>query len=344
MNYSKKLFIAQLLGIALFASCSGEKKDEAATTTVQAEQKPLVRVETVNARDVEQTREFTATVEANISNNIAPQSPVRIEDIFVEVGDHVRKGQKLVQMDNNNLKQAKAQLENLRVEFNRIDELYKIGGASKSEWDAKNMSLEIAETSYKNLVENTQLLSPINGIVTARNYDKGDLYSGTPVLTVEQITPVKLKINVSETFFANVKKGMPVDIQLDVYGNEVFEGKVSLIYPTIDPATRTFPVEITIPNSNERVRPGMFARATMSFGVKKHIVVPDMAVIKQAGAGDRFIYVVNKDNTVSYNKVELGRRIGDSFEIISGLNNGDQVVVAGQSRLTNGASVEIETK
>ncbi len=338
MNNSKKLFIAQFIGLALLASCSAEKTE----TKDETVQKPIVKVESVSARDVEQTREFTATVEANISNNIAPQSPVRIDDILVEVGDRVRKGQKLVQMDSNNLKQAKTQLENIRVEFGRVDELYKIGGASKSEWDAKKMSLDIAETSYKNLIENTQLISPIDGVITARNYDKGDLYSGNPVLVVEQITPVKLKLNVSEAYFANVKKGMPVDIKLDVYGDEKFEGKVSLVYPTIDATTRTFPVEVTIDNKNQRVRPGMFARATMSFGVKNHVVVPDLAVIKQAGAGDRYIYVLKNDNTVAYNRVDLGRRLGDAYEVVSGVNSGDKVVVAGQSRLTNGVAVEVE--
>lgn len=346
MNKTKALFIAQLIGLATLTACSGEKKETTdATTTTTQENKPLVRVETVNARDVEQTREFTATVEANISNNIAPQMMVRISDIFVEVGDRVRKGQKLVQMDNNNLKQAKAQLDNLQLEFNRIDELYKIGGVSKSAWDAQKTGLEVAQASYKNLVENTQLVSPIDGIVTARNYDKGDLYgNGGPVLVVEQITPVKLKVNVSEAYFTNVKKGMPVDVQLDVYGNEVFEGKVSLIYPTIDAASRTFPVEITISNKNQRVRPGMFARATMSFGTKNHVVVPDQAIIKQAGSGDRYVYVLNNDGTVSYNKVELGRLLGNSYELISGVENGAKVVVAGQGRLTNGAAVEVENK
>lgn len=342
MNKSKTFFIAQCIGMAVFASCSGGKTEEA---PVQAEavKKNLVRVENVYARNVEQTREFTATVEANIANNIAPQSPVRIQDILVEVGDRVRKGQKLVQMDNNNLKQAKTQLENLRIEFGRIDELYKIGGASKSEWDTKKMSLDVAETSYNNLVENTQLISPIDGIITARNYDKGDLYSaGNPVLVVEQIRPVKLKVNVSEAYFANVHKGMPVNIKLDVYGDELFKGKVSLVYPTIDATTRTFPVEITIDNQNERVRPGMFARASMSFGTKNHVVIPDLAIVKQSGSGDRFVFVLNNDNTVTYQKVELGRRIEDAYEVLSGIENGAKVVTAGQSRLTNGSSVEIE--
>ena len=177
-----------------------------------------------------------ATVEAEVKNNIAPSSPVRIDRIFVEVGDRVSKGQKLVSMDAANLKQIKYQLDNQQIEFKRIDELYKVGGASKSEWDAAKMNLDIRETSYKNLLENTSLLSPINGVVTARNYDNGDMYSGgEPVLVVEQITPVKLYINVSEGYFTKVKKGAPVSVKVDVYGDEEFEAKSALF---ILPSTR----------------------------------------------------------------------------------------------------------
>ncbi len=347
MNTSKKLLIIPIVGALFFCSCSGKKTEaaNAESAKVEAVSKPLVRVEKVFEKDVEQTREFTATVQANVTNKIAPQAPIRIEEILVEVGDKVRKGQKLVQMDANNLKQAKTKLDNDRVEFNRIDELYKVGGVSKSQWDAQKMALDIAETSYKNLVENTQLISPIDGIITARNYDNGDMYSsGSPVLIVEQISPVKLIVNVSETYFTNVKKGMPVDIQLDVYGDKKFKGEVSLIYPTIDAQTRTFPVEIKINNQTQEVRPGMFARATMSFGIKNHIVVPDLAIIKQPGTGERYIYVIDKNNKAIYKKVDLGRRIGDTYEVISGLNDGDNVVVAGYTRLNNGIEVNVENK
>lgn len=206
------------------------------------EDKPVVRLASVTSRDVDQIEEYTATVEAEAKNNIAPTSPGRIDRIFVEVGDHVSKGQKLVQMDAANLKQMKLQLENEETEFRRMDELYKVGGASKSEWDAAKTALDVRRTSYNNLLENTQLLSPIHGVVTARNFDNGDLYSSasTPVLVIEQITPVKLLINVSEPYFPKVTKGMIVKVKFDVYGDEEFEGKVSLVYPTIDVAYSYF--------------------------------------------------------------------------------------------------------
>lgn len=333
-------FVA-LLAVAMLSACSGGSKDQAAAVQV-TDEKPQVKLAQVSAREVEQLQEYTATVEAEVKNNIAPMSPVRIDRILVEVGDRVTRGQKLVTMDAANLKQLKFQLDNREVEFKRMDELFKVGGASKAEWDNAKMNLDIMKSSYANLLENTSLLSPINGVVTARNYDNGDMYSGgTPVLVVEQITPVKLLINVSEGFFAQVKKGSPVSVKIDAYGNEEFEGKVSLIYPTIDPNTRTFPVEIQLANREQKVRPGMFARATLNFGVENRVVVPDLAVVKRAGSGDRYVYVYN-DGKVSYNKVELGRRMGAEYEVISGVDNNSQVVIAGQTKLADGVEVAVQ--
>ena len=340
----KKSFqLAALLVAAMLGSCSGgeEKKAEitAAGTVIE---KPTVKLATVTSRDVEQIGEFTATVEAEAKNNIAPTSPGRISRIFVEVGDYVRKGQKLVQMDAANLTQLKLQLDNQETEFKRVDELYKVGGASKAEWDAAKTNLDVRRSSYENLLENTQLVSPLDGVVTARNFDNGDLYTSTqtPVLVVQQITPVKLMVNVSEPNFPKVTKGMAVKVKLDVYEGEEFEGKVSLVYPTIDAATHTFPVEITLANANKRVRPGMFARVIMNFGSKNHVVVPDMAIVKRAGSGDRYVYVYN-NGKVSYNQVQLGRRMGTEYELISGVDNNSQVVIAGQTRLADGVEVEV---
>ena len=176
---------------------------------------------------------------------------------------------------------------------------------------------------------------------TARNYDKGDMYAmAAPLFVVEEIRPVKLMVNASEKLFTSIKKGMPVDVKLDVYGDEVFKGVVSLVYPTINPQSRTFPVEIKIQNGNEKIRPGMFARVTFAYGTAEHVVVPDMAVVKLSGSGDRFVYVV-EDGKVVFKKVELGRRFDTEYEIVSGLSSGDKVVVEGHSRLVNGAAVDV---
>ena len=336
MRYLKTLSFAAL---AMMAVACSNKSDEKAGAAQQA--KVQVKIAKVTSEDIPQTETYTATVESDVKNNIAPNTPYRIEKIYVEVGDNVRKGQVLVQLDASNLQQLKLQLENQKVEFKRTEQLYQVGGASKAEYDNAKMQLDVFSTQYRQLVENTQLVSPISGVVTARNYDSGDMYaSGQPVLTVEQTNPVKLLINISENFYKQVFKGMPVDITLDAYEGEDFNGKVTIVYPTIDQTTHTFPVEVTINNSGQKVRPGMFARATVNFGSQNHVLVPDEALVKQIGAGDRYVYVY-KAGKVSYNKVELGKHLGTQYEILSGVNPGDEVVIAGQARLANGKEVEV---
>jgi RND family efflux transporter MFP subunit len=335
----KYIQLISFMFILLMSACT-ESKDKKGVDVIS--EKPRVKLATVTARQVDQILEYTATVEAEVKNNIAPASPVRIDHIYVEVGDKVSKGQKLVQMDAASLKQLKLQLDNQEIEFRRLDELYKVGGVSKSEWDASKMSLDVKKTSYRNLLENTSLLSPISGIITARNYDNGDMYNGnTPVLVVEQIVPVKLLINISENYFSKIKKGSPVKVKFDVFEGEVFNGKISLIYPTINAATRTFPVELVLDNKDMKVRPGMFARVEVNFGSENHVVVPDLAIVKQAGSGDRYVFVYEKGK-VRYQKVELGSRMGSEYELISGVDNNSQVVVAGHARLVNGTEVIIE--
>ncbi len=335
MKFIKTLSLGAL---ALLAVACDNKSEKAAGAAQQ--DKVQVKIAKVTSEDVAQTETYTATVESDVKNNIAPNTPYRIEKIYVEVGDRVHKGQVLVQLDASNLRQLKLQLENQKVEFKRTEQLYQVGGASKAEYDNAKLQLDVYSTQLRQLTENTQLVSPINGVVTARNYDDGDMYGGNPVLTIEQLNPVKVLVNISEVYYKKVSNGMPVDIQLDAYENEAFSGKVTIVYPTIDEATHTFPVEVTINNANQKVRPGMFARATVNFGVKNHVLVPDEALVKQIGAGDRYVYV-HKGGKVSYNKVELGKHIGNKYEILSGVNPGDEVVVAGQSRLANGKEVEV---
>lgn len=328
---------------ALFvASCSEKSEQAASAETAEVVEKIKVKVASVEAREVDQIGEYTATVQSDVKNNISSNSPLRIEKIYAEVGDRVTKGQVLVQMDASNLRQLELQIANQEIDFKRTDELYKVGGVSKAEWDNARTQLDVNKTALANMVVNTRLTSPINGVVTARHFDEGDMSGGAAILTVETLSPVKMQINISEMYFPKVKKGMPVTVTLDTYGDEEFQGRVSIVYPTIDPVTHTFPVEITLANSDSRVRPGMFARATIVFGTELHTVVPDLAVVKQMGSGDHYVYVYHPENgTVSHTKVEVGRRLDDEYELNSGVPSGAQVVVAGQTRLADGVAVEV---
>ena len=330
-----------LCSMLLLAAC-GQKKQEAAAGPMAPDPnaKPKVQLATVKSEPVAQLQVYSATIVGEIKNNIAPSTPGRISNIKVEVGDNVKKGQILVEMDETTLSQQEMQLKNLETEFNRIDQLYKVGGVSQSEWENVKLQLEVARKSFKTLKENTRLASPIDGVITARYYDNGDLYGGQAILVVQKIAPVKLTINVSEQYYSKVKKGDEVSIELDAYPDEKFTGKVSLIYPTIDAMTHTFPVEINVANTDLKLRPGMFARATLNLGTLNHVVVPDLAIEKRSGSGDRFVYVY-EDGKVSYNKVELGQRLGDRYELISGVPNGAQIVITGKANLADGKEVEV---
>lgn len=336
----KQMKLVGILVLALGLGFSSCKKNTKTDTTVATEI-PNIRVQSATERNVEQSNEITATVEPQDKNSIAPSAPGRIRHILVEVGQHVSKGQKLVQMDVANLSNLESQIENVNRTYKRTQELFNVGGASQQELDNAKLQLDIAQTNLKNMSENTFLLSPISGVITERNYYNGDMYSGQkPVLVVMSINPVKIMINVSESNYSKIKLGMPIDVKFDIFQGSKFQGKVSLIYPTIDAASRTFPVEIRLNNSNNKIRPGMFARVTLEFGKVKRVVVPDQSVIKQSGSGARFVYVYN-EGKVQYKPIEIGRRIDSDYEIISGVSAGDQVVVAGQSKLVDGASAKL---
>lgn len=350
----KRLFFyVSFLATIVLTSCSGKEKVQKDDNVV--ENKTLVKIENVDYRPVVQEGNYTATVEPELINNISASSPNRIKQILVDEGMRVSKGQKLVVLDDVNttsyemqVANAKANLENVQINYDRAVELLKIGGGTQQNVDqmqlqltnAKN-SLATAERTLRNVQENTILVSPINGIVTARNYDPGDMTSTLPILTVAQVQPVKIVINVSESELSHVKKGMAAEVRFDTYGNEMFDGIVTMVAPTVDADSRTFGVEITVNNSDNRILPGMFGRVKLNLGEAEHVVVPDRAVVKQPGSGNHYIYVYNSDGTVSYNKVELGQRIGDSYELLSGVEPGAKVVVSGQSRLADGVSVEI---
>lgn len=341
-----------LAAIALTA-CTG--KDEKANSKSNEENIPAVKVETVESRVVDQLGTYTASVEAQIVNNISSNMPNRIKQILVDEGQRVSAGQKVVVLDDVNtfsyetqVDNARANLKNVEVNYNRALELFKIGGGTKQQVDAMEIqlvnaknSLAQAERTLRNARENTVLTSPISGVVTARNYDPGDMTGNLPILTVARVQPVKIVINVTESELPRVHKGMPADIRFDTYGDELFKGVVSTVMPTVDPQSRTFGVEITLANADGKVLPGMFGRVTLNLGKADRVVVPDKAVVKQQGSGNQYIYVYNSDGTVSFNQVQLGQRLGSEYELLSGVEPGSQVVVSGQARLANGVKVKV---
>lgn len=325
--------------LALVAAACGRNK---AQETVEINVTPVVSVTTAVRQTVPQDAVYSSTVQANVINNIAPQTVSRIQKINVEVGDFVNAGQVLAEMDRLQMEQTGLQLKNNETELGRLKQLLAEGGISQSDFDAIELSYNVSKSTYDNIVENTILRSPVSGVVSARNYDRGDLYSmGQPIFTVQQIVPVKLLVGISETDYTKVKKGDKVTVTADAFPGKTFTGSVIRLYPVMDPATHTFNVEVQIRNENRELRPGMYARVTVNFGDNNSIVLPDAAVVKQQGSGQRFVYILEGDK-VQLKEITLGRHFEDKYEILSGVEDGQKVVVKGQSALKSGITVEVK--
>lgn len=342
INSSKYILLISAL---FLAACSANQPTDQID---EKEAKVLVRTTNTKVSTVEQELEFTGNVEPFKQNHISSSTPSRIEKIYVEVGDMVKKGQILVQMDRTMFAQMKAQLDNLERDYARLDTLFRAGSVPQQQVDQVKTQLDVLRTSFQNASENTQLRSPIDGIITGRYYNDGEMYSMTPsmtgrpaVVSVMQIQPVKVLINVPEMYFPRVKPGMESTITLDIYPNKEFKGKVHLVHPTIDPLTKTFTAEVEIPNNQMLIRPGMFARVKFGLGEMERVLVPDLAVQRQAGTNERFVFVVEENRAVR-KPITIGRRVDDNFEVISGLEANQKVVVAGQTRLLDGSEVEVE--
>ena len=323
-------------GLLLSCSSSSKKSEEKTSDTVR-----LVEVAPAEMRTLSLSEEFTAQLEAKVLNNITSQAGGRLKQLLVKVGDRVSAGQAVARMEPTQSLQAQLQLADAKSNYSRMDELYKVGGISKAQWEQAKSTLEQAKIAYNHATENTILRSPITGFVTAKNYDNGDMTSPQlPVVVIQQIAPVKAVIGVSEQYYASLKKGATASLTVDALGEETFSGTVTNIHPTLDPVTHTVSTEIEVANKDLKLRPGMYARVHLDFGSREALTIPDKAVVRQAGTGARYVYVFSEGKAV-YHAVELGTQQGDYYEVLSGLNAGDQVIISAPSTLKNGLSVSI---
>lgn len=329
-----------VLSAGLLASCSSSSSSKS-TEEQSADTVRLVEVAPAEMRALNLSEEFTAQLEAKVVNNITAQAGGRLKQLLVKVGDRVGAGQAVARMEATQAAQAQIQLADAKTNFARMDELYKVGGVSKAQWEQAKSAVDQAKLAYGNAAENTVLRSPISGFVTAKNYDNGDMTSPQlPVVVIQQIAPVKAVIGVSEQYYSYLKKGAAATLSVDALGEETFSCVVTNIFPTLDPVTHTVSAEIEVANKDLKLRPGMYARVHLDFGTKEALTVPDKAIVRQAGSGARYVYVFSGGKAV-YRAVELGQQQGDLYEVVSGLNAGDQVITSAPSNLKNGLSVKL---
>lgn len=330
----------------LVTACGGTKETDEDEDKARVEK---IRVAPIAKQTISNTFELTSTLEAQEEVYYAPASPGRIEKIRVNIGDHVRKGDLLVEMDQTQLQQARIQLKNLEVDMARFDTLIKTRSIPQQQYDQLKAQLEIARSNVDFLEQNSIMRAPFSGVVSGKFYQSGEMFSAAPntpagkaaVISLVQINPLKAVISISERMFPLIQNNMEVNIVTDIYPDKPFKGRINRIYPTIDPISRTFMVEVQVPNSDGLLRPGMFCRASINTGETEAIIVPSLAVLKVQGANDRYVFI-EEGGTVKRVNVELGRRFDDKVELLSnGLKVGDHLVVSGQARLVDGVEVEV---
>jgi len=343
------LLLTMLFGSA-FYSCDMKPPAETESEAVPGEKKiqpvkvqDLVYIET----SVDQT--ITATINAFEDTYLSPALQGRIRSVKVDVDDHVTQGQLLVEMDGTQLEQTRLQYQTLKTDLDRMDTLLQYGSITQQAFDQTKAQVESTYLILKNLEENTLLRAPYAGIITGKYYNDGELFSPTPntpvgkaaLVSLIRINPLKVMVNLSEKFLPQVKVGMDAEIVTEVYPGEVVKGKVFRIHPTVNAATRTFTMEIKIPNTDRKIRPGMYARVSLKLGTKEALLVPSIAVMQQPGTNQRFV-MIHQNGTAQKVSVKIVERHDDRLEIASSLlKGGEELIVAGQANLEDGDPVNV---
>ncbi|HMM10782.1 MAG TPA: efflux RND transporter periplasmic adaptor subunit [Bacteroidales bacterium] len=344
MKTIRNLFALALIP-AMFA-CSGNKQDSDQNKTV--ERLEPVEVMPLEMKDISRDVEYTANLVAFEELHLAPAAPGRIESILVEVGDRVRKGQTVVRMDQTQLRQAEIQLATLETDFRRLDTLRKLGSIAQQQFDQLRTQLEVLRKNVDFLRENTQLRAPFDGVVSGKYFENGEMYTGAPsaagkpaVISLVQMNRLKALLPVSEKYLPLVKRNMEAIVTSDVFEGEIFSGRITNIYPTVDPSSRTFQIEVGIDNRSEKLRPGMFARVTLALDRDQAFLLPSTAVLKLQGSNDRYLFV--EDNGLARRvPVNIVKRYNDMVEVTGEtLKPGNRVIISGQARLLDGAKVKV---
>lgn len=342
------MLIAIISGTAIY-SCNMQPPGAETETAAPEKKVQPVKVMDLVYRETAITQNITSTVVAFEETYLSPSLSGRIRSVKVEVNDHVKKGELLVEMDRTQLDQTMLQYQTLQTDLARMDTLLKYGSVTQQAYDQTKAQVETTELVIKNLEENTLLRAPYSGVITGKYYNDGELFSPSPntpagkaaLVSMIQVNPVKLMVNLSEKDLPMIKEGMMASISTDVYPGETFNGTIFRIHPTISAATRTFTVEVKVPNRNEKLTPGMFARVSLILGKKEALVVPAIAVLQQPGTNERYV-MLNENGTARRITVSIESRQDDQLEIASpDIKGGEKLIIAGQSHLENGSPVKV---
>ncbi|MCR5191723.1 MAG: efflux RND transporter periplasmic adaptor subunit [Bacteroidales bacterium] len=342
MNKILRIAAIAFLTLAV-AACGGKKEDPKNAAKVKKEVEK-VKIQELKKQRIAKQLELSSTLEGYETMNISPSITGHIEHIYVQVGSRVSKGAMLVRMDQTQLNTTRINLASTKTELDRVTALKASGSISEQVYDQTKAGYDQLVESERFQEENTFVKAQFSGVISAKNYEDGEMYTGAPILQLCQISRLKAIINIPESYFPLVKQGMKVNVYSDIYPDKVFPATIEIVYPTIDPSSHTFQAKLNIPNPGEKIRPGMYVRTTMALGEIDALVVPYQSVLKLTGSNERYVFVAD-GNTARRVTVTLGQRFDDQVEILpvnpTDLKEGDNLVVTGQARLVDGCQLEI---
>lgn len=332
-------FVSTVSVVAFIMALSACTKQE--VVTQEQEKVEKVQVMKMTASEIQREVILPSTLEGYDNMKVSSSVSGIIDEILVDVGDRVSKGQLLVKMDPTQYTTTKLQYANLGVEMGRMDALKEAGSISQQIYDQTKTQYEQLKEQLALYETNTFVRADFAGVISARNFEPGELCAGQPILQLTQINKLKAYINVQEAYFPYLKNGMKLTITSDIYPGKEFPATIEMVYPTIDPSSHTFSVKVQVPNASELLRPGMYVTTTISVGKVNGILVPYQSVLKLIGSNERYVFV-NDNGVAKRVKVTLGKRYDRDVEIISEeLKEGDELVIVGQGRLVDGVKLEI---
>lgn len=362
------VFLSVMVFGSVFVNCKRPTADKN-----DVSDKVPVKVQTVKLGRVVQSIDYNGDIKAEFEVKVFSKIPDRIEELYVDEGDFVNKGDPIAKIFAATIEQgvrqaearlaaAKAQESNLLLEYDRAKRLSKENAMSKQQYDtieaqyqstqAQVEQAEAALASIKSQLQDATVTAPISGIIGQRFYEAGDMAAPQlPIVTIVQMDRVKIHFNVTESDLGKLKIGQEAQVKVESYPEQIFKGKVSKISPVLDPLTRMAKVEVLVDNRNKKLKPGMFARVTVITGVLKDVIaIPRYPTIERTSlkkingqnivVKNYSVFVVNEGVAHQRDlKVEYVNH--DKIAVRSGLQVGDKIVVEGQNNLRDGMPVNV---
>ena len=349
MQRSLKLVFILALGLTfnVLQSCGENPKENATNKTTYTD---TVSVETysVETKELTISKTFSGTLEGEDQANIIAKIAERIVNINARVGDYVKTGDLLVELDKSGAQsqfyQAQAAYLNAQKNLARMQNLIKVGAVSQQAFDAAETQYEVAKANFDAARSTVEITSPLSGIVTAINVNIGDLANPQfPMATVANIGRMKAVFNVGEVDLSSFYVGQSAQIYSDLNPDVIQTGKIVQLSKSANVQSRTFEIQAMFTNTQDKwFKPGMFCRVNVNMKTKKDALVIPLASIINENRIDG-VYVIN-DGKALFTPVTVGINDGKFVEVISGLKVGYNIVTLGMNNLKDGTVVIVSNE